>query len=306
MDSTFGVKTNLPPAQTLLQGYSGNVIIKGLIYGLLLAVIVIAVDAFFPFLPVNPIAKPSAAARAGKTFWKVLPGDAENLIVPEKESPTRQAARYSVSFQMIIGDSRSPMSGYYRHVLHRGANPCGIPIPPTPGPSGHSGIQLGELVDAGQSDPQYLANGLPQIMNPGFFLDAYRNDLHIFVHTRGAEDAQPALWLESTTVEDLPINTPITVGAVCNGRTLEVYINCKLYSTMILKGQPYMPKGDNQWFGRYCAFPLTGLVKNLTLWQDALNSDDFITVCRGADFSKDFIPTGCATPTIPPPKPTPK
>jgi hypothetical protein len=140
----------------------------------------------------------------------------------------------------------------------------------------------------------YIESGLPQIMNPGLFLDAYKNDLHIFVHTRGTEDGKAALWLESTTIADLPMNTPLTIGIVCNGRTLEIYLNCKLYTTMILRGTPHLPKMDNQWFGRYCAFPMTGLVKNLRLWSTSLNSDDFISVCRTPSFDGDIVPTAPA------------
>lgn len=291
---SFGVNTGLPSSQSLLQAYGGSIVIKGILIGILIAVILFTVDMFYPFLPVNPIAKPSAAARAGKTFWKSLPPDAENLIVPESESPTKQANNYSMSFDMMIGDSRGPIQGIYHHVVHRGSNPCGLSVP-SAGPSGHNGIQPDDVkMNLSDMEKPYIDTGLPQIMNPGLMLDAYKNDLHIFVHTRGTEDGKPALWLESTTIADLPMNTPLTVGIVCNGRTLEVYLNCKLYTTMILRGAPHLPKTDNQWFGRYCAFPMTGLVKNLRLWPTSLNSDDFITMCRTPSFSGDTVPTAPA------------
>jgi len=132
-------------------------------------------------------------------------------------------------------------------------------------------------------------------MNPGLFLDKYKNDLHVFVHTKGKENDMEVLWLESLTVEDLPLATPITLGVVCNGKTVEVYVNCRLYSTLLLKGMPYLPKADNQWFGRYCAFPMSGLVKNLTLWSGALGSSDYIQMCRGASFDKNDLPSTCSS-----------
>jgi hypothetical protein len=132
-------------------------------------------------------------------------------------------------------------------------------------------------------------------MNPGLFLDKYKNDLHVFVHTLGREADLNVLWLESLTVADLPLQTPITIGVVCNGKTVEVYVNCRLYSTLLLKGTPYLPKADNQWFGRYCAFPMSGLVKNLTLWAAPLGSSDYIQMCRGASFDKNDLPATCPT-----------
>jgi hypothetical protein len=135
-------------------------------------------------------------------------------------------------------------------------------------------------------------------MNPGFMLDRYKNDLHVFVHTRGREAGNQVLWLESATVEDLPINQPLTIGAVCNGNTLELYLNCRLFSTTLLRGRPYLPPAENQWFGRYCAFPFAGLVKNLQLWGDALNSADMIAMCGAGgapSFSAAQMPNVCPT-----------
>jgi hypothetical protein len=196
-----------------------------------------------------------------------------------------------MSIQMIIGDSRSPNLSKYRHVLHRGANPCGL-AGTASGPSGHAGVQLADLPPTADV---YKAQGLPATMNPGLFLDSYKNDLHVFIHTRGHEDGSPALWLESATIADLPLNQPITVGVICNGKTVEIYVNCKLYTTMILRGRPYLPAMENMWFGRYCAFPMSGLIKNLQLWADALSSDDYKQMCAGGDFSGMDLPTTCPT-----------
>lgn len=266
--------------------------IWAIIIGIVLALTLMSIDYFYPFLPLNPITGPSAMARAGKTFWKTVEADTENLMVPSDSSPTTSPGQYSVSFQFAISDSRTPSPGKFRHIVHRGSNPAGISVS-KPGSSGHANIQPDDLPQPGE--PTYTATGLPQIMNPGVFLDKYKNDVHIFIHTKGKEEGMDVLLLESTTVEDVPMNTPMNLGVVCNGRTLEVYLNCRLYSTMLLRGAPYLPKADNQWFGRYGAFPFTGLVKNLTLWAAPLGSSDYMQMCRGAGSSLGDMPQSCST-----------
>ena len=282
---------------TTLNAYGGMYIIYALLLGVLISVIILITDAFYPFLPMNPIMGPSAIARAGQTFWSTVPADAENLIVPESLSPTKAASSYSMSIQMILTDSRGPSLGKFRHVLHRGSNPCGISSA-TAGPSGHAGVQPGDL-PVPTTDPNYAATGLPDLMNPGLMLDTYKNDLQIMIHTKVRDlSSNYNLLLESSTIENLPLNTPLTIGIVCNAKTVEIYVNCKLYTTMLLTGTPYLPANMNQWFGRYCAFPFVGLVKNLQLWPSPLSSGDFIKMCSGGSFSPADLPATC--PTQPP------
>jgi hypothetical protein len=281
---------------TLLHGSSSALtILFVMIIGVIIAVALLAVDYFFPFLPINPVSGPSSAARAGKRFWTTIGDTAENLIVIPDDSPTTLPDQYTMSVQMVIADSRTPDLGRFRHVVHRGTNPCGLTATKS-GPTGHAGVKPTDIPPTG--DPSYSTSGLPPIMNPGLMLDNYKNDLHIFVHTRGYEGSEYVLWLESMTVEDLPLNTPITVGVVCNGQTLEVYVNCRLYGTMLLRGKPYLPAADNMWFGRYCAFPFAGLVKNLQLWGSALSTSDYTAMCSSgssANFSGTALPSTCPT-----------
>jgi hypothetical protein len=262
------------------------------ILGIVISVILLVVDVYFPFLPINPIAGPSAAARAGKRFWTRLGDDAENLVVPPTESPTTLPDQYTMSVQLVLADSRTPDIGRFRHVLHRGANPCGFTATKS-GSTGHAGVKATDLPPGG--DPSYLASGLPPIMNPGLMLDNYKNDLHVFIHTRGYEGGEYVMWLESLTIEDLPLNTPTTVGVVCNGQALEVYVNCRLYGTLLLRGQPYLPAADNAWYGRYCAYAFSGLIKNLQLWGTALSTSDYTAMCEGASFKSDKLPSTCPT-----------
>jgi hypothetical protein len=266
--------------------------IYAVLAAVVIALIVITIDYFNPFLPAG--LGPSAAARAGKTFWTSnINADTENLVVPMSQSPTKVPGQWAVSAQIIITDSRTPSLGKFRHILHRGANPAGIPTT-TAGSTGLAGIQPSDI--SGSTDPSYSALGLPGIMNPGVFLDKYKNDIHVFIHTQGREEGMHVLWLESMTIPDVPLNQPMNLGIVCNGKSLDVYINCRLYSSLLLRGTPYMPTGENQWFGRYGAFPMTGLIKNLTLWPTALGSTDYIQMCRGAgSFSPSSLPAGCPT-----------
>jgi hypothetical protein len=261
-----------------------------IVLGIVIAVVLLIVDYFVPFLPYNPASGPSVIARAGKTFWSGNQGATENLVVPATQSPTVQSGMYSMSVQIAIGDSRGPNAGKFRHILHRGSNPAGLTAT-TAGSTGHANIQVGDLPQPGE--PTYNELGLPQIMNPGIFLDKYKNDIHVFVHTKGTEDGLEVLWLESMTIEDLPMNTPITLGVVSTGKALEVYVNCRLYSTMLLRGTPYLPKADNQWFGRYGAFPFTGTLQNLTLWANPLGSSDYIQMCRQGGSLGD-VPQSCS------------
>lgn len=279
--------------------------IYALIFGIVLAVALIIADLFYPFLPINPMSGPSSVARSGQTFWKTATASSENLIVPSSVSPTVIPDVYTMSVQIMISDSRTTPkdNGKFRHLVHRGSDSCILgPSAKTAGPSGHSGIQQCDLKDNPNMDPSYNTNGLPSIMNPGLFLDEFTNDLHIFIHTLTKEAVAgnneiPVLTLEGCTVYDLPLKTPITIGIVCNGNTVEVYVNCLLYQTILLRGKPYLPAGNNQWFGRYCAFPMTGLVQNLQLWSAALTSADYMQVCRTPSF--DMSQLQVTMPTIP-------
>ena len=274
---------------------TGTFIMVALLVGIVVAVLVCVVDAIHPFLPSNPFGSgPSAAARAGKLFWTKSAESGEeneNMVVPASFSPITSASTYSLSVQLVVGDTRNV--GMFRHILHRGSNMCNLPLPVglTPGATGHAGIQA-ELSDTsgGSSSSTIISSssyGLPAFMNPGILLDRFKNDIHVFVHTKGHVQSDGSgsggqeTWLESLTLEDIPLNTPITLGVVCNGRSLEVYVNCKLYSTLLLRGLPITLSAENSnWFGRCCAYPVSGLIQNLQLWGDALGPGDYAKVCK--------------------------
>ena len=260
--------TSIVPSPTATLYESGvRLVIYGLVLVLVIGVVLILIDSLYPFLPMNPIG-PSQEARAVKTV-----------------SPSN----WSVSIQLMVG-AVSP-SAFYKHIVHRGSNPAGLPTGATAGASGHAGIQASDLPSVSgipsPSDATYTTTGLPGVMNPGIFLDKSTNDIHVFIHTVTTEGGQNVLLLESMTITDIPLGTPLTLGVVCNGRTLEVYLNCRLYSTQLLKGTPYLPKADNQWFGRYGIAPLSGLVQNLQLWDAAIGSSDYMSMCGIGSFKKN-------------------
>lgn len=252
----------------ILGGSGVRWIIYLLVLGVLVGMLLVAVDTVYPFLPINPMG-PSQIARSVKTFWVSESG--ENLLVPSNQSPTVSPGTYSMSVQCMINSSGP--AGTYKHIVHRGSNPVGIPATGVAGPTGHAGIQLGDLKD--QLDEGYTATALPEILNPGIFLDPQKNDIHVFIHTMKNE----AKYLESMTIEDVPVGSPLNLGVVCNGQTLEVYFNCRLYNTLLLKGTPYLPSDSNQWWGRYGVSPVNGVVKNLQLWDAAIGSTDFMSMC---------------------------
>ena len=130
-------------------------------------------------------------------------------------------------------------------------------------------------------------------MNPGLFLDKYTNDLHIFVNST---DSAGRIILETLTVSDLPLGQTIAIGLVSNGKSLEVYVNCRLYTTLLYAGKPYLPKTNNVWYGRYCAFPFLGSVQNLTLWDAPLMTQDVIRICRTSPITD--APSTCAAAAV--------
>ena len=284
--ATSGIWARLPFQSNGILMYA----VYTILIGIIICVVLLTIDFFYPFLPGNPLTGPSAMARAGSKFWGGSDA-AQNLIVPAEDAPTKLPAVWSASFQFTLQDSRVPQkNGYYRHILHRGSNPFNISAT-RPGPSGHAGLQLTDI--QGDTDQSYRQNGLPTIMCPGVMLDPYKNDLHIFMHTRAADSG--LLLLESATIEDVPLETPITIGLICNQKVLEIYINCRLYDTLLLKGSPHDPPTMGNWYGRYGAFPAQGKINGLTLWSGPLVIRDYMMVCTVGAPSDTSAGPSCPT-----------
>ena len=235
-------------------------VVYSLVIAVVIATVVIVIDTFYPFLPINPLTGPSYAARASRTFWP-QPTEQDGLTVAAADSPTVNGSSYTMSVQLVIADSRISSPTTLQHILHRGTAAC-------PG-----------------STPDI-------VMNPGVFLDAKTNDIHIFINTTGKEDGITVPYKEHVAVRDMPLGTPITLGIVNNGRTVEVYVNCRLYSTLLLKGTPVVT--DNKWWGRYCPNSFSGIVKNLQLWGTPLGSADYMQLCTVGSVNTADLPQICA------------
>ena len=277
-------------ASEMLNG-KWSYVIYFLVVVIVVIIIITVVDVFFPFLPMNPIG-PSVIARSSTTFWT---SDGENLFIPVSKAPALPPTNYSMTIQMMIGDSRPQTTGQLRHVVHRGRNPTGpglgLGLPPTPSiPIIPNSLPI--LTPVNPNIPiqsGYSTTGLPDFMNPGLLLDNYTNDLHVYIHTHNSNTN--TMLLESVTIEDLPTRTPLNVGIICNGNTIEVYLNCRLYSTLLLKGTPFLTSPDNEWFGKFGTFPMIGLIKNLQLWSSAIGPTDYMSICKTPSFDNDTLPT---------------
>jgi hypothetical protein len=131
-------------------------------------------------------------------------------------------------------------------------------------------------------------------MNPGVFLDPNLNDILVFIDTENATR-------ESVRIVDIPLDMPFRITVVVNKTVLEVYLNCRLEVTKILKNPPKVV--DNQWFGLAGAASAQAQIQNLRVWPSPLLSTDIHPLCPGApDFSvKRQI---CDVADMPVPKPT--
>jgi len=86
------------------------------------------------------------------------------------------------------------------------------------------------------------------------------------------------------------LGTPFHLGLVLNNRTLDVYINCRLEETKMLKGTPRTV--ENRLYGIAGPSPAPVQLQNVYCWDVALPSNDFTALCGSA-------PNFTLTPTCP-------
>jgi hypothetical protein len=110
-------------------------------------------------------------------------------------------------------------------------------------------------------------------MNPGIFLDPNTNDIVVFIDTeRGSE-----IYHESVRISDVPMDIPFRIGVIVNETVLEVYLNCKLEVSLVLKGRPQSV--EDVWYGIAGAAGAQAQVQNLYIWKRAVPSDQIGSVC---------------------------
>jgi hypothetical protein len=217
------------------------------------------------------------------TFWKpgttANPQDPYNLSVKSGEFIMSTPETYSLGIEIIVGDTRSnDKYGPYRHMFHRGSADLKAFINTSSPGSAPKG--MGDLLD-----------GLPTQMNPGVFLDQFSNDLMIFVDTDPVGLGEQS-YRESIRVPDVPLKRGFYLHLTVHDRLVEVYINCRLAATKLLKGNP---KGVlNDWYGRVGFSRAAAIVQNLTLWDSSLYAIETRNMCPPIVVAKNIAPTSCS------------
>lgn len=216
------------------------------------------------------------------TFWQpgttASPQDPYNLTVTSEEFIMSTPETYSLGVEIIVADTRSnDKFGPYRHIFHRGSADLKAFVDrnsPGSAPKGR-----GDLLD-----------GLPTQMNPGVFLDQFSNDLMIFVDTDPVGLGQQS-FRESIRIPDIPLKRGFHLHLTVHDRLLEVYINCRLAATKLLKGNP---KGVlNEWYGRVGFSRAAAMVQNLRLWDSNLYAIETRNMCPPIVVKKNIAPSSC-------------
>jgi hypothetical protein len=216
------------------------------------------IDFFRYFIP-NLIPRSTSVYYNSKRVWAPS-GTTVNLTAYPSQFGALQDVSYSFNMDLILKESRTNVTnGIHRHIFHRGSDEYASATSPS---------------------------ALPRRMNPGVFLDPLTNDLLIFVDTLDGSNG----YRESLRVADLPLGTAFRLGLVMNNRVLDVYINCRLEETKMLKGTPRTV--ENRLYGIAGPSPAPAQVQNVYCWTTPLPSNDFTALCGSA-------PSFITTPTCP-------
>lgn len=216
-------------------------------------------------------------------FWipgsTANPQDPHNLTVTSEEFIMSTPEVYSLGVEIIVADTRSnDKYGPYRHLFHRGSADL----------KAFTNVSSPGSAPKGMGD---LRDGLPSQMNPGVFLDQFSNDLMIFVDTDPIKFGLQS-YRESIRIPDIPLKRGFHLHLTIHDRLIEVYINCRLAATKLLKGNP---KGVlNDWYGRVGFSRAAAIVQNLTLWDNNLYAIETRNMCPPIVIAKNIAPTACS------------
>jgi hypothetical protein len=195
-----------------------------------------AIPSLTEWIP-SPIPKSTSIYFKSKRVWPPS-GNTTNLTSYSSQFGQLTDTAYSFNMDLVLKETRTnDKSGLHRHIFHRGSD------------------------EYASSNPGRV---LPRRMNPGVFLDPLTNDLLIFVDTLNGSEG----YRESLRVADLPLSSPMHLGLVLNNRTLDVYINCRLEETKLLRGTPKTV--ENRLFGVAGPSPAPVQLQNLYTWTYAL------------------------------------
>jgi hypothetical protein len=223
------------------------------------------------------------AAPPFSVFWKPATGDNStnptNLVVSSENFAMSRPDVYTMSAEISLFDTRvMDTKGPYRHLVHRGSDDLNAFVPGSPGsvPKGQGGLN----------------DGLPTQMNPGIFVDKFTNDIVIFIDTDPVK-GNTAAYRESIRITDIPLKKPFYLHVTVHDQILEVFINCHLAATLMLKG---VPRGvPNYWYGRVGVARATAIVQNLKLWNTDLYAFEIGKTCPVLKMPSSLSPSSCST-----------
>lgn len=259
---------------------------------ILLAVFIVAIvcmlfDVKIPWEKLNPFPRKYTVLGQAYKYWAPS-GVFTNLLLSDGVSLATDS--YTMTMEYVLYNSRNykTTDGPYRHIAHRGSDELKT-------------TTVGGFITgygAGQSYGDLPPFGLPKRMNPGIFLDPNTNDILIFVDTqKGGE-----VYRESVRISDIPLDIPFRLGVILKGKLLEVYLDCKLENTKLLKGEPRTV--ENTWYGLAGSAAADAQIQNLYLWNFPLTSSDIAPLCPGRPIFSLVRPicTGSDTPVPPQPQ----
>jgi hypothetical protein len=196
-----------------------------------------------------------------------------NLTTVPNAIPGFLDTSYTTLIDCVLYNTRSYTNvwndgeGPYRHIYHRGSNEL---------LSAASASIIGGCSPTGTASDKLPPQGLPRSMNPGVFVDPNLNDLLIFIDTLDATR-------ESIRIADIPLDIPFRLGIVVNKNVLEIYLNCKLEVTKLLKNQPRPV--ENTWYGLSGSAAAQAQIQNLSVWNYSLPSSDISHLCPKVKFA---------------------
>jgi hypothetical protein len=199
-------------------------------------------------------------------FWKPS-ALFTNLTVPEKSIPEFLNTLYSISFDIVLQNTRNfkGTGGPWRHIVHRGSDELAQ--------STIGGAIMRASCAAANGSGPLPPFGLPKRMNPGIFLDPNINDLIIFIDTERGGDS----YRESVRIKDIPMDIPFRIQLIINERLLEIYLNCRLEVSKVLSGRPRSV--EDVWYGLSGSAAAQAMIQNLYIWKRPLSADSIGALC---------------------------
>lgn len=243
-------------------------ILYGLAFVFVVIVILVLMNKTIDIIPFLSRRKQQKRVNSkGKTYWTNTLQNPVLKVTKEELPEGLQPERYSMLIDIVWGNSRTfGTDAPYRHILHKGSGDLQTLVEP-------NFFRKDATSCPTASGFHMPPNGLPKRMNPGIFADPYLNDIIIFIDT----EYDNKLIRESVRIPDIPLEIPFRLGLTLQNTTLEVYLNCKLEVTKLLKGRPIQV--ESEWYGMAGKAPFAGQIQSLKLWPFPLTVLELDTQC---------------------------